>query len=205
MKYICHILFTLLVLTSCTEERVLRDSVQRLDITFAKKDSRSIWSDQTDTDNKAVYIWENSTNMLTAIKHGSSYVPFYDELSSAAQYHSQTKFETVDTEKSKIKLQTLYGVKYDVADNVYVYPVASGDEMYCCHPINEHTDVTSSSDAVTVDMHLPSAFTCNQLKNDLTSFRDYSYVYTSTTIQSVNDNHVIANTSHFNSACAIIR
>ena len=115
MKYICQILFMTLVLTSCTEEQMLRDSVHRLDISFAEKDSRSIWSDQTDTDNKAVYIWENSSNMLTAIKHDSSYVPFYDDLSSAAQYYSQTKFETVDTEKSKIKLETLYGVKYDLS------------------------------------------------------------------------------------------
>ena len=125
MKHTCQILFALLLLSSCTVEQALRDSVKKLEITFAEPQSRSVWSDKTDTEDKVVYIWENSTNMVTAIKHGSSYVPFYGDLSSAAQYHSQTKFETVDSENSKIKLETLYGVKYDVADNAYVYPVAA--------------------------------------------------------------------------------
>lgn len=207
MKYIYPILFTLLLLSSCAEEQAGHNSVQRLNISFADTQTRSIWSDRTDTENKVVsYIWdESNTNMLTAIKHGSQYVPFYESMNSAAEYYSSTQFETVDEEKSKIKLKTEKGVKLEVVSDAYVFPVAAGDEMYCFHPINEHTTVSHSASAVTVDMSLPSTFSYGQLTNDLQSLADYSYVYTSTTLQSVDANDVVAKTSHFNSACAIIR
>ena len=200
------ILLAPLLLSSCNEESTMSDSVRRLDISFADGQTRSSWNDNTDTEGgKVRYVWENSDNMLTAIKHGGEYVPFYESLSSAATYYSMTEFKTVDDEKSKIKLQTKSGVKYDVTDGEYVYPVAEGDNMYCCHPITDKTTVNGSSAAVHVDLLLPSAFPFSNQKNDLSSLKDYSYVYTSTTLQSVNDNAVIANTSHFNSACAIIR
>ena len=196
-----------LLLFSCNEERTMSDSVRRLDISFADGQTRSVWNDKSDdTEGGNVsYIWESNDNMLTAIKHGGQYVPFYESISSAAQYHSMTKFETVDAEKSKIKLQTLLGVKYDMVDNAYVYPVAAGDDMYCCHPVNTNTTVNSSSAAVSVDFSLPSTFSYSQLENDLSSLEDYSYIYTSTTLKSVDDNTIVANASHFNSACAIIR
>ena len=207
MKFICPILITFLLLSSCAEEQGAdQNSVQRLNISFADTPTRSNWNDQTDTENKVNYIWdENNTNMLTAIKHGSQYVPFYESMNSAAEYYSSTHFETVDEEKSKIKLKTEKGVKLEVVSDAYVFPVAVGDKMYCFHPINEHTTVSHSASAVTVDMHLPSTFSYGQLTNDLTSLSDYSYVYTSTTLQSVDANDVVAKTSHFNSACAIIR
>ena len=207
MKFICPILITFLLLSSCAEEQGAdQNSVQRLNITFADTPTRSNWNDQTDTENKVNYIWdESNTNMLTAIKHGSQYVPFYESMNSAAEYYSPTHFETVDQEKSKIKLKTEKGVKLEVVSDAYVFPVAAGDEMYCFHPINEHTTVSHSASAVTVDMHLPATFNYNQLNNDLQSLADYSYVYTSTTLQSVDANDVVAKTSHFNSACAIIR
>ena len=207
MKPVIHILPLLLLLASCNEEQVFTYSVRQLDITFSDGQTRSSWNDLTDdaTNPKVSYIWENSDNMLTAIRHGSQYVPFYENMSSAATYHSKTKFETVDAAKSKIKLQTVSGVKYDTADGAYVYPVAADDNMYCCHPLTDNTTVHSSSAAVQVDMPLPSTFGYNQLTNDLSAWKDYSYVYTSTTLQSVDDNAVIANASHFNSACAIIR
>ena len=208
MKYSYYILFSLLLLlTSCSEERDVRNSVQRLDITFADTQSRSNWSDLTDTeDKKVVYVWKNDgNNMLTAIKHGSEYVPFFESMTSAGEYYTKTKFETVDAAKSKITLHTVNGVKLNVADGNYVYPVAAGDAMHCFHPINSNTTVSSSADAVTVDMKLPSTFSYNKLSNDLTPLAQYSYVYTSTTLQSVDANKVVAVTSHFNSACAIIR
>lgn len=196
----------IMLLSSCSEEHTMSDSVRRLNITFADELTRSSWNDNTDAEGgKVSYIWENSDNMLTAIKHGGEYVPFYESMSSAATYHSMTDFETVDTEKSKIKLQTMSGVKYDITDGEYVYPVAADDNMYCCHPINNNTTVSSSSAAVTVDMPLPSTFTFDKLSNDLSTLKDYSYVYTSTTLKSVDDNAVVAKASHFNSACAIIR
>ena len=208
MKYPYYILFSLLLLlTSCSEERDVRNSVQRLDITFADTQSRSNWSDLTDTeDKKVVYVWKNDgNNMLTAIKHGSEYVPFFESMTSAGEYYTKTKFETVDAAKSKITLHTVNGVKLNVADGNYVYPVAAGDAMHCFHPINSNTTVSSSADAVTVDMKLPSTFSYDKLSNDLTPLAQYSYVYTSTTLQSVDANKVVAVTSHFNSACAIIR
>ncbi|OYP64868.1 hypothetical protein CIK98_09485 [Prevotella sp. P2-180] len=178
-----------------------------MNISFAEdSQTRSSWHDQSDTEQKKVsYIWENSDNMLTAIKHDGQYVPFYESMSSSAAYYSKTKFETVDEAKSKIKLETVSGVKYDVNEGTYVYPVAANNNMYCCHPINDKTTVTSSSAAVTVDMPLPSTFTFDKLSNDLSTLKDYSYVYTSTTLKSVDDNAVVAKASHFNSACAIIR
>ena len=207
MKYIYPILVTLLLLSSCAEEQTGHNSVQRLNISFADTRTRSIWSDRTDTENKVVsYIWdESNTNMLTAIKHGSQYVPFYESMTSTAEYYSRTLFETVDQEKSKIKLKTEKGVKLDVVNDAYVFPVAAGDEMYCFHPINDFTTINPSASAVTVDMKLPHTFKYNQPTNDLSSLSDYSYVYTSTTLQSVDANDVVAQTSHFNSACAIIR
>ena len=208
MKYTYYIILAMLLLCSCSEERDIDNGVQRLSITFADAptQSRSYWTDFTDTEDKKVsYVWEDGTNMLTAIKHGTQYVPFYDDLAGTPQYHTNTKFETVDAGKSKIRLQTECGVKYDEVAGAYAYPVAAGDEMYCCHPINAHTDVMSSADAVTVDMHLPQTFTYAALSNDLQSLEEYSYVYTSTTLQSVNATDVVANTSSFNSACAIIR
>ena len=202
------ILSALSLFSSCNEEQMVSDSVRRLNITFADEQTRSSWNDNTDAKGgKVSYIWENSDNMLTAIKHGGEYVPFYETMSSAAAYYSKTKFETVDEAKSKIKLQTVSGVKYDYEseNNKYLYPVA-GDNMYLCHPINDKTTtVTSSSAAVTVDMSLPSEFAFDKLSNDLRALKDYSYVYTSTTLKSVDDNAVVANVSHFNSACAIIR
>ena len=115
MKYIYPILFTLLLLSSCAEEQTGHNSVQRLNISFADTPTRSNWNDQTDTENKVNYIWdESNTNMLTAIKHGSQYVPFYESMNSAAEYYSSTHFETVDAEKSKIKLKTEKGVKLEV-------------------------------------------------------------------------------------------
>ena len=203
------ILSALSLFSSCKEEQMVSDSVRRLNITFADEQTRSSWNDNTDAEGgKVSYIWENSDNMLTAIKHGSEYVPFYESMSSAAAYYSKTKFETVDDAKSKIKLETVSGVKYDYDsdNNKYLYPVAAGDNMYLCHPINEdNATVHSSSAAVQVDLPLPSTFTFDKLSNDLSTLKDYSYVYTSTTLKSVDDNAVVANASHFNSACAIIR
>lgn len=197
----------IVLLSSCSEEQTMSDSVRRLNITFANEQTRSSWNDKTDTKGGNVnYIWDNDNNMLTAINHDSQFVPFYASSSSAATYHSMTEFETMDAEKSKIKLKTLSGVKYEVTDGEYVYPVAAGDNMYCCHPITEEkTTVYSSSTAVYVDMSLPSSFSFSKQKNDLSTLKDYSYVYTSTTLKSVDDNTVVANASHFNSACAIIR
>ena len=116
MKPVIHILPLLLLLASCNEEQVFTYSVRQLDITFSDGQTRSSWNDLTDdaTNPKVSYIWENSDNMLTAIRHGSQYVPFYENMSSAATYHSKTKFETVDAAKSKIKLQTVSGVKYEI-------------------------------------------------------------------------------------------
>ena len=211
MKHIYYILFSsLLLLTSCSEERLGHDSVQRLDITFADTQSRSNWSDLTDTeDKKVVYVWKNDgDNMLTAIKHSddNKYVPFYESMTSAGEYYTKTRFETVKEDISKITLHTVNGVKLDVAaDGNYEYPVTAGDAMYCFHPINSNTMVNGSADAVTVDMKLPSTFSYNELSNDLTTLAEYSYVYTSTTLKSVDANKVVAHTSHFNSACAIIR
>ena len=208
------ILSALSLCSSCKEEQMVSDSVRRLNITFADEQTRSSWNDNTDAEGgKVSYIWENSDNMLTAIKHGSEYVPFYESMSSAAAYYSKTKFETVDDAKSKIKLETVSGVKYDYnsENNKYLYPVAAGDNMYLCHPINEDNaseykaTVNSSSAAVQVDFSLPSTFSYKNLVNDLSAWKDYSYVYTSTTLKSVDDNSVVANASHFNSACAIIR
>ena len=203
------ILSVLSLFSSCKEEQMVSDSVRRLNITFADEQTRSSWNDNTDAEGgKVSYIWENSDNMLTAIKHGSEYVPFYETMSSAAAYYSKTRFETVDDAKSKIKLETVSGVKYDYDsdNNKYLYPVAAGDNMYLCHPINEdNVAVHSSSATVQVDLPLPSTFSYNNLVNDLSAWKDYSYVYTSTTLQSVDDNSVVANASHFNSACAIIR
>lgn len=208
------ILSALSLFSSCNEEQMVSDSVRRLNITFADEQTRSSWKDNTDAEGgKVSYIWENSDNMLTAIKHGSEYVPFYESMSSAAAYYSKTRFETVDEAMSKIKLETVSGVKYDYdsENNKYLYPVAAGDKMYLCHPINEDnaaenkTAVHSSSAAVQVDLPLPSIFSYNNLVNDLSAWKDYSYVYTSTTLKSVDDNAVVANASHFNSACAIIR
>ena len=202
------ILSALSLFSSCNEEQMVSDSVRRLNITFADEQTRSSWNDNTDAEGgKVSYIWGNSDNMLTAIKHGSEYVPFYESMSSAAAYYSKTKFETVDDAKSKIKLQTVSGVKYDFnsENNQYLYPISAGDNMYCLHPINSNTTESSNADAVSVDMTLPSTFSYNQLANDLSAWKDYSYVYTSTTLQSVDDNAVVANASHFNSACAIIR
>lgn len=203
-----HILILSLLLSACNEEQMLSDSIRRLNITFADEQTRSSWNDNTDTEGgKVSYIWDNNDNMLTAIKHGSQYVPFYETLSSAATYHSKTKFETVNDAKSKIELQTVSGVRYDFnsENNQYLYPVSEGDNMYCLHPINSNTTESSNANAVSVDMTLPSTFSYNQLANDLSAWKDYSYVYTSTTLKSVDDNAVVANVSHFNSACAIIR
>lgn len=203
------ILSALSLFSSCKEEQMVSDSIRRLNITFANEQTRSSWNDNTDAEGgKVSYIWENSDNMLTAIKHGGEYVPFYESMSSSAAYYSKTKFETVDEAKSKIKLETVSGVKYDYdsENNQYLYPVEAGDAMYCCHPINEdNATVHSTSAAVQVDLPLPSTFTNDALVNDLSAWKDYSYVYTSTTLKSVDDNAVVANVSHFNSACAIIR
>ena len=201
-------MLALLLLSSCKEESTMPDAPMRLNISFADDQTRSSWNDNTDTGGgKVSYVWDNSNNnMLTAIKHDNQYVPFYVSLSSAAQYHTPTKFETVDDAKSKIKLQTTLGVKYDVQDNACVYPVAADDAMYCCHPINEErATIHSTPDAVQVDFSLPSTFPFSNQKNTLSSLADYSYVYTSTTLKSVDDNSIVANASHFNSACAIIR
>ena len=208
------ILSALSLFSSCNEEQMVSDSVRRLNITFADEQTRSSWNDNTDAEGgKVSYIWENSDNMLTAIKHGSEYVPFYESMSSAAAYYSKTRFETVDDAKSKIKLETVSGVKYDYEseNNNYLYPVAAGDNMYLFHPINEDNaaeykaTVNSSSATVQVDFSLPSTFSNANLVNYLSAWKDYSYVYTSTTLQSVDDNSVVAKASHFNSACAIIR
>ena len=207
--FLGFILLALLLLSSCKEEQMkVSDSIGRLNISFAEEQTRSSWNDNTDTEGGNVsYVWENNdNNMLTAIKHDNQYVPFYVSLSSAAQYHTPTKFETFDDAKSKIKLQTTLGVKYDVQDNAYVYPIAADDAMYCCHPINEErATIHSTPDAVQVDFSLPSTFPFSNQKNTLSSLADYSYVYTSTTLKSVDDNSIVAKASHFNSACAIIR
>ena len=208
------ILSALSLFSSCNEEQMVPDSVRRLNITFADEQTRSSWNDNTDAEGgKVSYIWENSDNMLTSIKHDSEYVPFYESMSSAAAYYSKTRFETVDDAKSKIKLETVSGVKYDYEseNNNYLYPVAAGDNMYLFHPINEDNaaeykaTVNSSSATVQVDFSLPSTFSNANLVNYLSAWKDYSYVYTSTTLQSVDDNSVVAKASHFNSACAIIR
>ncbi|MGN1237281.1 MAG: hypothetical protein ACI4TS_07520, partial [Bacteroidaceae bacterium] len=79
MKYIpLHIMLVLFLLLSCTDERQgLDNSVRRLNISFAEPQMRSVWNDLTDTQDKVSYVWENNTNMLTAIKHNGQYVPFY--------------------------------------------------------------------------------------------------------------------------------
>ena len=171
------ILIIIMLLSSCIEEHTMSDSVRRLNITFADELTRSSWNDNTDTEGGNVnYIWDNDNNKMKNIKNDGQYVPFYESMPSAATYHSMTDFEKKKKKKSKIKLQTMSGVKYDVTDGEYVYPVAANDNMYCCHPINDKTTVTSSSAAVTVDMSLPSTFTFDKLSNDLSTLKDYSYV-----------------------------
>ena len=199
------ILPLLLLLTSCSVEEPIPYGVRRLHISFDDHQSRSSWKDLSDTEGKVSYVWENNTNMLTAIRHSGQYVPFYENETSPEQYHSDTRFETVDAAKSKIRLETLYGVKYDVVDGLYDYPVSAGDAMYCCHPLNAHTDTYSSPSSLYTDMRLPDVFEYDNLTNDLSKLSDYAYVYTSTTLKSVTDNMVVADTSHFNSACAVIR
>ena len=201
------ILLALSLLYSCNDEQAMSDSVRRLDISFADGQTRSSWNDNTDTEGgKVSYIWDNNgDNMLTAIKHGGKYVPFYESLSSTAQYYTPTSFESVDEAKSKIKLQTKFGVKYDLADGEYVIPVAADDDMYCCHPTNHLINISSGANAFSADMSIPSTFSYDKLVNDLSSLSSYSYVYTSTTLKSVDDNSIVAKASHFNSACAIIR
>ena len=154
MRPLIHILPALLLLTSCSADQPISDTVRRLDISFADQQTRSTWEDRSDTETGRVsYIWDNdNTDMLTAIRHEGRYVPFYENSSSAAQYHTPAKFWTINPERSKIKLQTTYGVKYDIADGAYAHPVAAGDEMYCLHPINSNTQVSSSEGSVTVDM-----------------------------------------------------
>ena len=201
------ILLALSLLYSCNDEQTMSDSVRRLDISFADGQTRSSWYDNTDSEGgKVSYIWDNNgDNMLTAIKHGGKYVPFYELLSSTAQYYTPTSFESVDEAKSEIKLQTKLGVKYDLADGEYVIPVAAEDDMYCCHPTNHLINISSGANAFSADMSIPSTFSYDKLVNDLSSLSSYSYVYTSTTLKSVDDNTVVANASHFKSACAIIR
>lgn len=204
MKYIGW-LITALLLTACSNEETLRSNVKRLDIDFADTKSRSVWNDLSETEGKTAYVWQDADNMLTAIKHQGAYVPFYESLESSPHYHTPTSFETVDAAKSKIKLHTLQGVKYQVTDGNYDYPVAVGDEMFCFHPTNAHTYTTSGPAAVAVDMRLPGSFSYTTLSADLASLADYSYVYTATTLSAVDDLKVTAHSSAFNSACAILR
>ena len=209
MKLICHLLFTTLLLASCVDEQAAQHSVQRLDISFADTPlARSTWADRTDSEGgTASYIWENNTNMLTAIKHDGQYVPFYENMSDAAQYHSMTRFETVDAEQSKIRLHTTLGVKYDydAEQAAYEFPVAAGDLMFCCHPVDARTSVGSDAAGVSVKLPIPSTFSYTKCVNDLSSLGDYSYVYTSTTLQTVDANSIVASASPFRSACAIVR
>ena len=195
----------LLLLTACSVEEPMPHGVRPLHISFDDHPSRSSWTDLSDTEGKVSYVWENNTNMLTAIRHGDQYVPFYETQASPGQYHTDTRFETVDAAKSKIRLETLRGVKYEVVDGSSVRPVAADDAMYCCHPLNTHTAASSSPSSLYVDMALPDEFAYEDLTNSLSQLSDYAYVYTATTLKTVTDNTVIAHTSHFNSACAIIR
>ena len=199
------ILPLLLLLTSCSVEEPMPHGIKRLHISFDDLQTRSSWKDLSDTEGKVSYVWENNTNMLTAIRHGGQYVPFYENETSPGQYHSDTRFETVDAAQSKIQLETLYGVKYDVVDGLYDHPVSAGDDMFCCHPLTTHTHTSGSPLSLYVDMSLPDEFENHNLTNDLSQFSDYAYVYTATTLKTVTDHTVIAHTSHFNSACAIIR
>ena len=76
------ILIIIMLLSSCSEEHTMSDSVRRLNITFADELTRSSWNDYTDTEGGNVrYIWENSDNMLTAIKHGDKFVQVYESMS----------------------------------------------------------------------------------------------------------------------------
>ncbi|MGN1354578.1 MAG: hypothetical protein ACI4V2_06675, partial [Alloprevotella sp.] len=174
MKYIAWLIPALL-LTGCNNEETLRPDVKRLDIDFADAKSRSYWDDRSETDDKAAYVWQNDDNMLTAIKHGDAYVPFYETLESTPNYHTPTAFETVDAGRSKIRLHTLHGVKYGLTDGHYDYPVAVDDAIFCFHPTNAHTSTTSGTDAVTVDMRLPDTFSYTTLTAVPPSLADYSY------------------------------
>lgn len=204
MKYIAWLVPALL-LTACSNEETFRSDVKRLDIDFADVQSRSAWNDLSESEGRAAYVWQNADNMLTAIKHEGNYVPFYETFESTPNYHPPTAFETVDAGQSKIRLHTLHGLKYDVTDGNYDYPVAVGDAMFCFHPTNTHTSTTSGADAVAVDMRLPDTFTYTTLTADLASLADYSYVYTATTLSVVDDQRVVARSAAFHSACAIIR
>ena len=190
------ILPLVLLLTACSEQQPATDNgweAMRLDISFADGQTRSWWSDLTDTEGKVSYVWKNNgDDMLTAIRHGAQYVPFYEDQASAPRYYSDTWFETVDAAKSKIRLRTTQGVKYDVEGGAYKYPVAVGDDMYCCHPINQHTTVTAMQTSVYVDMELPGTFAYDKLANDLKQLSEYSYVYVATQLQSVDDTKVVA-------------
>lgn len=209
MKHMHKILPLVLLLTACSEQQPFTDNggkAMRLDISFADGQTRSWWSDLTDTEGKVSYVWKNEgDNMLTAIRHGAQYVPFYEDQASAPRYYSDTWFETVDVAKSKIRLRTMQSVKYDVEEGAYKYPVAVGDDMYCCHPVNEHTTVTGTQTSVYVDMQLPGTFAYGSLDNDLEQLSDYSYVYVATKLLSVDDTKVVAKKESFSSACAIIR
>lgn len=198
-------LISALLFTACSNEETLRSDVKRLDIDFADVQSRSAWNDLSESEGRAAYVWQNADNMLTAIKHEGNYVPFYETFESIPNYHTPTAFETVDASQSKIRLHTLHGLKYGVTDGNYDYPVAVGDAIFCFHPTNTHTSTTSGADAVAVDMRLPDTFTYTTLTADLASLADYSYVYTATTLSVVDDQKVVAQSSAFNSACAIIR
>ena len=83
MKLGHYILILCTLFSSCSEETLpTTGSLQRLSIEFDNEvvGTKSYWNDLTDdaTNHKVAYIWENSDNMLTAIKHSGQYVPFYE-------------------------------------------------------------------------------------------------------------------------------
>lgn len=164
--------------------------------------TRAHWQDEND--GTASFVWDTNSDVITAVKHAGNFVSFYN-----GEYYSKTKVTSKSDDATKAQLTT-EGLSLSANDDggaiAYTIPVESGDPVYCISPVNSTNNavVTSSSTSVTATLPMPNIF-AQSASGKLEEFKDYSYIYAQTSINSAESNAITATGAKFSSAAAVLR
>lgn len=171
-----------------------------------KMSTRAHWTDNND--GTAGFVWDENSDMVTAIKHGEDFVQFYEDKDTKANFYSMSSVSPKAEENAEALVSTLHGILLTpTEDNLdYNFPVAENDPVYCFSPVNDTNSsvVTASNSSATVTAKLPGTFTLSAT-DKLDELKDYSYIYGSTTLSQVNKNGIASNGAEFDAAVAVLR
>lgn len=172
-----------------------------------KAQSRAHWTDNNDK--TASFVWDENSDVVTLVKHGESYVKFYDE-SEKESFCSMTSVTPKTDDATQAQLTTTSKLKLTASGTepniTYDIPVSVNDPVYCFSPVNAANGsvVNATASAATITANMPAVFT-QSATGKLEEFKDYSYIYTNTNLVQTDENAITAEGTEFKTAAAVLR